>query len=146
MFYHAYNRSGGRPLILEITAKDTETLTEGDMLNLETGEIDLAATNDTDFVGVLVSAVNPDSYVAGTPGSISAVDSVTKVKSIVNDDAVYSVVDANARLIGATLDIAGATGAQTVAASSNADFRCMSTKGAAEPSLVAFVAAETWLF
>lgn len=146
MFYHAYNRSGGRALILEITTKDTETLTEGDMLNLESGEVDLAATNDTGFVGVLVSAVSPDSYVTGTPGSITCVDSTTKIKAIVNDDAVYSVVDANARLIGAQLDIGGATGAQSVATDSNHDFNCMLTKGAAEPSLVAFVAAETWLF
>ena len=146
MFYHAYNRSGGRPLILEITTKDTETLTEGDMLNLESGEADLAASNDAGFLGVLVAASNPDSYVAGTPGSISAVDSTTKVKVIVKDDAVYSVVDANARLIGAQLDIAGATGAQTVATDSNHDFNVMTTSSASEATLVAFVGAETWLF
>jgi hypothetical protein len=145
MFIHAYNISGGRPLILELLTKDTETLTEGDMLNLESGEVDLAATNDTAFLGVLVAANNPDSYVDATPGVISAVDSTTKVKVVVNPDAVYHVVDLNARLMGANLDISGATGAQTVAAASNNDFIVSAASGANEETLVIFVQAETWM-
>lgn len=145
-FYHAYNQSGGRPLILEILAKDTETLTEGDMLNLESGLADLGATNDTAFLGLLVSASDPTRYVAGTPGSISAVTGATKLKTIVNPDAVYHIVDANARLMGAQLDLSGATGAQVLAASSNNDFVIAAPSGANEETLVVFTQAETWMF
>lgn len=143
-FYHRYNQSGGRPLILEILTKDTETLTELDLLNLESGEVDLGATNDAAFLGGLVSAVLPTSYVTGTPGSISAVDSTTKVRVIVNPDSVYGIVDANARLMGAALDVAGATGAMTLAADSNSDFLVAAPSGANEETLVIFTAAETW--
>jgi hypothetical protein len=146
MFYHAYNQSGGRPLILEILAKDTETLTEGDMLNLESGTADLAATNDSAFLGLLVSASDPTRYVAGTPGSISAITAATKLKTIVSPDAIYRVVDANARLMGAQLDIAGATGAQTIATDSSHDFNIAAPSGANEETLVIFVQAETWAF
>jgi hypothetical protein len=145
-FYHRYNQSGGRPLILEILADDTETLTELDILNLESGEADLGATNDTAFLGGLVSAVLPTSYVAGTPGSIAAVASVTKLRVIVNPDAIYGIADANARLMGDTLDIAGATGAMTIAATSNADFIIAAPSGANEETLVVFTQAETWMF
>lgn len=144
-FYHRYNQSGGRPLILEILTKDTETLTELDLLNLESGEVDLGATNDTAFLGGLVSAVLPTSYVSGTPGSISAVDSTTEVRVIVNPDAIYGIVDANARLMGDTLDISGATGAMTLATNSNADVRIAAPSGANEETLVVFVQAETWM-
>jgi hypothetical protein len=145
MFEHAYNLSGGRPLIMEFLTKDTETLTEGDLTNLESGEVDLAATNDAAFVGVLVSAVSPDSYSATSPAAISAVDSTTKVRCVVNEDAVYRTADANARLPGVNLDIAGATGAQTVAADSNHDFLTVLNKGAAEATLVKFAVGESWL-
>jgi hypothetical protein len=76
---------------------------------------------------------------------ISAVDSTTKVKVVVNPDAVYHVVDLNARLMGANLDISGATGAQTVAAASNNDFIVSAASGANEETLVIFVQAETWM-
>ena len=41
-----YNISGGRPLILTFLMKDTETLTRGDILNIESGEVALAAPGD----------------------------------------------------------------------------------------------------
>ena len=118
-----YNISGGRPLILTFAMKDTETLTRGDMLNVESGEVDLAVTTDAVIAGIFVGPENPDDAVDGKPGTVSGTDSTTIVKVIVNPDAVYA--DANdtvARLAGATLDISGATGAQTVAASSNTEF------------------------
>jgi hypothetical protein len=120
-FIWRYNISGGRPLILNFLMKDTETLTQGDLLNIEVGEVDLAATNDTDFAGVMVGPEDPDDATAGQPGKVAGTDSTTLVKCIVNPDAVYGVADANARAAGATLDIAGATGAQGVAASANVD-------------------------
>jgi len=122
-FEWRYNLSGGRPLILTFLMKDTETLTRGDMLNIESGEVDLAATGDVALAGIFVGPENPDDAVDGKPGTVSGTDSTTVVKCLVNPDAVYADgSDSNARLAGATLDISGATGAQTVAASSNTEF------------------------
>jgi methionine aminopeptidase len=101
--------SGGPDLIRSVYFKDTETLTKGDMVNIETGEADLGATADTALAGVARETK-------------SGTDSTTLIEIYWALDAVYSVYDANARAYGATLDLAGTTGAQTVAASSNADF------------------------
>jgi len=122
-FEWRYNVSGGRPLILTFAMKDTETLTRGDMLNVESGEVDLCATGDAAIAGVFVGPENPNDATDGEPGKVSGTDSTTIVKAIVNPDAVYADPnDTSARLAGATLDISGATGAQTLAASSNTEF------------------------
>ena len=124
-FVFAFRESGGAPTIVDLLFKDTETLTKGDLVNLETGEVDLAATADSTLAGVVLETK------AGT-------DSTTRIKVIVDEDAVYGVTDANARLLGATLDIAGATGAQTVAASSNKEFVVARESSATEETLVRF--------
>lgn len=118
--------SGGDPTIQDLLFKDTETLTKGDMVNLETGEVDLAATGDTNLLGIVLEV------------DIDGTDSTTKIKVIVDSDAIYGVYDANARLKGATLDIAGATGAQTIATSSNKEFVVYAPSAADEETLVVF--------
>lgn len=115
--------SGGAFTVQPIVAQDTATYTAGDMVNLESGEADLAATGDTNLLGTVIATV-------------AATDSVTKLQVIVDDDVIYGVADANARVKGATLDIAGATGAQTVAASSNKEFVVHADCTAAEETLV----------
>ena len=118
-----YNISGGRPLILTFLMKDSETFTRGDIMNIESGEVDLAATGDAALAGIFVGPENPDDAVDGKPGTVAGTDSTTIVKVIVNPDAVYADAnDTSARLAGATLDISGTTGAQTMAASSNTEF------------------------
>ena len=124
-FRYRGRKSGGPPTIQNILCKDTETLSKGDMANLESGEIDLGATGDTNFLGVILETQ------AGT-------DSTTRYQVIVDSDAIYGVYDANARLKGATLDISGATGAQTVATSSNKEFVVWAESTAAEETLVCF--------
>ena len=131
-FTFAYRLSGGAPTIQDWLSKDTATHTKGDIVNLETGEIHLGATNDTDFVGAVLETV-------------SATDSTTRVNVITDNDAVYSVTDASARLPGATLDIAGTTGAMTIASSSNADFIVVAESTATEPTLVRIQHGEHWL-
>jgi hypothetical protein len=106
-----------------LKAKDTETLTKGDLLNLETGEVDLAATADANLLGVCLDTA-------------ARTDSTTDVYVITDADAVYGVTDANARVLGATLDISGATGAQAVAASSNKEFVVVAPSTATEETLV----------
>lgn len=126
-FRFAYRLSGGAPTIQDIVFKDTETITKGDLVNIESGQADLAATNDAAIAGVALETV------AGTTG-------VTRIRVITDADAVYAVDDANARLIGATLDITGATGAQTVTTSSNADVIVVAESSATEPTLVKITA------
>lgn len=122
-FRYENRLGGGVPTVQKLKFKDTETLTKGDLVNAESGEADLAATGDTNLLGVALETK------AGT-------DSTTEIEVIVDLDAIYSVYDANARVIGATLDIAGATGAQTVAASSNAEFIVVANSSATERTLV----------
>ena len=122
-FEWRYNVSGGRPLILTFLMKDTETFTRGDMMNIESGEVDLMVTSDVAAAGVFVGPENPNDAVDGKPGTVSGTDSTTIVKVIVNPDAIYADAnDTNARLAGALLDISGATGAQTLASASNNEF------------------------
>lgn len=117
--------SGAYPTIQDLIYKDTETLSAGDMANLESGEIDLAATGDTNLLGMIMETQ------AGT-------DSTTKAKVIVDPDAIYGVYDPVARVKGATLDIAGATAAQTIATSSNKEFVVFMDSAADEETLVVF--------
>lgn len=116
---------GAPPTIQDLLFKDTETLTKGDLVNLETGEVDLLATGDTNALGVVLETI------AGT-------DSTTRIRVIVDADAIYGVYDANARLKGATLDVAGTTGAMTIATSSNKNFVVYAESTAAEETLVVF--------
>ncbi|NCW58357.1 MAG: hypothetical protein EBV65_11920, partial [Gammaproteobacteria bacterium] len=52
----------------KLYCKDTETLTKGDFANLETGEIDLAATGDTTLLGAIQqTAAGTDSTHGCTP-------------------------------------------------------------------------------
>lgn len=124
-FRFRFRESGGAPSIVDLLFKDTETLTKGDLVNLETGEVDLLATADTNALGVVLETK------AGT-------DSTTRIKVIIDADAVYAVDDANARLLGAPLDVAGTTGAQTVATSSNKNFVVARESSATEETLVKF--------
>lgn len=111
------------PTIQTLTIKDNETLTKGDLVTLESGEIDLAATDDSTILGVVLNTA------AGT-------DSTTTYEVIVDADAIYGVYDASARVKGATLDISGTTGAMTVTTSSNADVTVYAPSSADEETLV----------
>ncbi|MGB1285028.1 MAG: hypothetical protein ACPG7F_00725 [Aggregatilineales bacterium] len=116
-------QSGNTPNIQKLVFKDSETLTKGDLVNLESGEVDLAATADTALLGMVLQ-------------TLTGTDSATEIEVITSQDAVYRVYDANARAIGDTLDIAGATGLMTVAASSNADLVVVANSTSSEETLV----------
>ena len=144
-FIWAYNLSGGRELVYEFVMKDTETLTVGDLLNLESGEVDLAIANDTDMLGPMAGASDPDDNVAGEAGRVAGTDSVTKVRATVNSDAVLTAIDLNARLTGVNLDIAGATGAQAYSGASQNDFLVVKDSSAVEETLAIIAPGEHYL-
>ena len=129
-FEYRYLMGGGSPTIKDVVVADAEVLAKGVLVNLETGELDLAVTDDAALVGAVVEACD------NTADGLSC-------KVIVNRNAVYAVDDANARLIGATLDIAA--GALTVGASSNVDLIVVETSTATEETLVMIAPGEHWL-
>ena len=128
--------------------QDTESLTVGDIISIETnsnvGEADLAVTTDILFAGVLVGSVDPDDQTAA--GVIAGTDSTTEVIVVTSMDAVYSVVDANARGVGDTLDIAGTTGGQTLAATSNVNFIIVQNSTATEETQVMIAPSSHYQF
>ncbi len=123
--------SGGAPTIKKVLAKNTATYTKGDLVTLTSGEAVLTATGDTNILGVVLATKE-------------AKAGVTQLDVVTDADAVYGVTDANARAIGATLDIAGATGAQGVAASSNKEFVVTDEKLASEETLVRINTGKHW--
>lgn len=124
-FRFRYRTSGAFPTVQNLKFKDTETLSIGDLVNLESGLVDLAATGDANLLGACQQTE------AGT-------SETTKIEVIVDADAVYGVIDANARKKGDTLDIKGTTGAQGVAASSNKEFVVVADSLATQETLVRF--------
>lgn len=129
-FQWAYNMNGGAPLIQTFVVKDTVVLSEGEVVTLDTGEVDAGASNDTAFIGIALHDVDNTN------------DGET-VRVICNPDAVYSIEDANVRAVGATLDLA--SGGLGVASSSNADFIVVRDSSATEPTYVKFTVGNGWL-
>lgn len=122
-FRFRYRLNGGVPTVRPLPRKDGQTLTEGDMLNVELGEVDLGATGDTELLGAAIAARDGEG-------------STSDIKVITDADAVYAVTDPNARTNGETLDLTGSTGAQAVAPSSNQDFVVVVNCAATEETLV----------
>ncbi len=126
-FQWVYNLSGGAPTKRRYIVKASEVISKGELCSIDTGEVDAAATNDTQLLGASTEAVD------------NTVDGHT-VEVITNIDAVYEVTDANARLEGATLDIG--SGGLTVATSSNVDLIVVENSSATEKTRVRIVPAE----
>lgn len=129
-FEWAFNLGGGAPRYETFVVKASAVLSEKEFCNLESGEADAGATNDTGFIGPAASDVD------------NTVDGHT-VRCIVNRDAVYAVDDANARTVGDTLDLA--SGGLGLTTSSNADFIVFRTKTATEKTLVYVTPGNHWL-
>lgn len=122
-FDFRFRESGGPPTVRSVVAKDTETLTKGDFINIESGKADLAATADRALLGVVQQTV-------------AATTDVTEIEVISDADAVYAYTDGTAHNIGASLDISGATGAQKLAATSSKDLVVVASSAATEETLV----------
>jgi hypothetical protein len=129
-FKWAYNLHGGTPLIQEFVVYNAVVLSEGEFVSFTSGEVTTSATNDAAMVGATVAACDNTS-------------DGESVRVIINPDAVYSVVDANARTVGDTLDLA--SGGLLVTTNSNADFIVMKTCTATEPTLVKVTVGNHWL-
>ncbi len=124
-FKFRFRRSRAPETYQQLLFSGSEDLTKGDLVNLESGEVDLAVTTDTALLGIVTETK-------------TGVDSTTFIEVLVDEDAVYGVYDPNVRLKGATLDIAGATGNMTVASSSNKELVVFAPSAADEETLVRF--------
>lgn len=132
---HRLSGGGGLPPVVPIKLRDAETITAGDILNLESGLADLGATGDTNLIGAAAETILARDVVAG----------VTEIRAYEVPDLVYSVDDANARKKGDTLDLRGATGAQGVTTSSNREFVVIADSSATQPTLVVVNRDVHWL-
>jgi uncharacterized protein YbcI len=122
-FEFRYRLSGKSATIKSFAYRNTETLSRGDMLNLEGGEVDLAATGDVALVGAADESLDGEA-------------ATTSIRVVADADAVYGIEDPRARLKGATLDLRGLTGDQGVGPSMNAEFVVDVDSSADEETLI----------
>jgi uncharacterized protein YbcI len=122
-FEFRYRLSGKPATIERFVFRNTRTLSRGDMVNLEHGEVDLGATGDRALVGTALETLDGER-------------SRTSIRVIVDADAVYGVADPRARLKRATLDLAGQTAGHSVGPSVNADLMVDVASAAADETLV----------
>jgi len=119
MFRPAYNFQGGGEPVQKgpYTVKALETITQGMICKLTTGEVEPADSNDATFAGFAVA------------------DAAAGAEVYLYDiSAVMSVVDANARIDGAALDVD--TGSQSVTTKSNVDLVVVRTSASSEDTLI----------
>lgn len=114
---------GSEPIKKRYVVKASAVLSDGEMLNLESGEADAGASNDSNFIGAACEEVD------------NTVDGHT-VEAISNPGAIYAVDDANARSVGDKLDLA--SGGMGVTSAANNDFIVWKSCTADEPTLVIF--------
>lgn len=122
-FTTRYSSSEGGPTIQPFTAGAAVAV--GDLVKLSSGKVIPSTTDATGVVGVVVAV--PEGTIA---------DGTTGIQVCTDKEAVYANVDANARKLGAPLDIAGTTGAMTLAAGTNKDFIVAADSSALQETLV----------
>jgi RNA polymerase primary sigma factor len=106
-FHFRYCISGSPPTTRRHTPSRERALVPGDMASLVGGVAALAATGDRVFLGCVSERVaSPEPH----------------INVVVTEDAVYAVADRHARSVGASLDLAGGSGEQTVSEPVNNDF------------------------
>jgi hypothetical protein len=124
------------PVIRKYKFADTETLTKGDAINVDTsGYVDLFATGgDVGLIGVANETV-------------SGTTLVTEIEVILDFQGMglWAIYDANARVEKAELDITGTTGAQTLSADGDSDVMVAFNSSATEPTVVRFAGRATGL-
>lgn len=130
-FEFRYTKGGdGAPTIQSVVV-GTTALKVGDLVKLDgSQQAVVATTGDPKIAGVVLGPDHPNTNLAAmTSGT-------TKVKIISDQEAIFGVVDANARKKGARLDITGGTGAMGVTSVTNGDFIVEADSTAAEETLV----------
>jgi uncharacterized protein YbcI len=107
-FEFRFRVDGGPPTVRSFPIGKPDSVTRGDLVDVVDGRAVAGAAGNGGFVGVVVETV-PDK--AGR----------TRVRAITDADAVYAVTDPSARAAGTVLNLAGATGAQSVTGTDEGD-------------------------
>jgi RNA polymerase primary sigma factor len=118
-FQFRYRLEGHEPTVRRFRFKDPEGLAAGDIVQFDGGKVRLAASGDGELLGAAVEKSAPH-----------------YVDVVIDGDAVYAVHDGEPRDAGATLDLAGLSGAQGVAPSRNAEFEVVAASRARDATLV----------
>jgi RNA polymerase primary sigma factor len=119
-FHFLYCIGGGAPAIRRIAGSRKQELVPGDIVNLGDDGPVLAVTGDVSLLGSVAESGNGG----------------TDMLVIAAEDAVYGVADPHARAAGESLDLAGGSGAQTVAEAVNNDFEVVADSSADQQTLV----------
>ncbi|MEA2142404.1 MAG: hypothetical protein QOI64_834 [Solirubrobacteraceae bacterium] len=122
-FEFRYRLNGGAPTIETLPFGTNQAPSVGDMLNLDEGEVALAATGDEDLLGIALETA------AGTVLG-------GKVRAITDADAVYAVANGHSRAKEDTVDLVGATGEQGIGDGPNGDLSVVIDSGSAAETLV----------
>ncbi|MDX6551034.1 MAG: polymerase primary sigma factor [Gaiellales bacterium] len=120
-FHFRYCISGSPPATRGFAQGREQGLVPGDMVSLVAGVPALAATGDVSFLGAVSERV---------------ADPEPRVDVVVTHDAVYGVADRHARSVGASLDLAGGSGLQTVSEPVNNDFEVVADSTADQETLL----------
>lgn len=122
-FHFRYRLGGGDPTVESFRFRNSETLSLGDLVHLESGEVALGASGDRSLLGAVVETKRGQT-------------SEATIDIIVDGDAVYGVGDRSGRPAGGTLDLIGTSGGQSVAAGSNGDLVVVVDSPASDETLV----------
>jgi uncharacterized protein YbcI len=122
-FEFRYRLDGGQATVRSFVFKDTETLSRGDLLNFEDGQVDLGVCGDTSLLGCALETLE------GEGGK-------TLIRVLTDADAVYAVEDPYVRKAGDHIDLTGLTSAQGVTASAGSDLTVVVDSRTDEHTLV----------
>lgn len=125
-FAFRYRLGGGQPTIRNFGLKSAETLTLGDMLSIDAGQVGLGVAGNVTLLGSALETLD------GEAGS-------GDIRVITDGDAVYGVEDPHARRQGDSLDLTGTTGVQGVASSTGSEFAVVADCTADEETLVTII-------
>jgi uncharacterized protein YbcI len=122
-FAFRYRRGGGQATVQSYRFARTETITLGDLVNVDSAAVSCAVSGDTALLGVALQTID------GTAGT-------TSIQIITDADAIYSVDDPHARRKGDTLNLTGTTGVQGVTTSTASELVVEADSNAADETLV----------
>jgi uncharacterized protein YbcI len=122
-FQFRYRLSGGRPTVRSFVFRNTETLSQGDILNWEDGKVCLGLAGDRALLGAAVETLD------GLAGE-------TAIRVVTDGDAVYAVADPHPRSRGDHLELNSLTGDHGVSASTSSQLTVVLDSDADAETLV----------
>jgi uncharacterized protein YbcI len=130
-FEFRYRLGGGAPTVETLPFKTKRSVTAGDMVSLDAGEIALAASGDEALLGVALEAS-------------TATAERGKLKVITDADAVYAVINGHSRARNGTVDLTGVAGGQGIGDGPNGDLAVVVESDDEDETLVRISVGKHW--